>query len=220
MRKRASGMMLLAVLIVGLSADARAATEVQRFTFRGSQAAVGFFGSGTTSCADGSTGIVAASGFLSGAEQITRSTGTPQTISNGVLVEVDFFVNTCTGQSLGGAEGSVLNGFTPPDKKLTSSSLIGSTSVQDFSTGATIPVSINVTVQGTGTLSQSKSNSHSRTIGSRGGPLTISVDHSANSNRSGTATGTMSLDGAAIDAQFFFAILSADDNSSMTISKP
>jgi hypothetical protein len=211
--------LLFAVFIVGLGPDARAATAVQRFTFSGSQVAVGFFGSGNLTCADGSTGVVAASGSLSGAEQITKSTGTPQTISNGVLVEVDFFVNTCTGVSLGGATGSIVNGFTPPDKKLTSSTLAGSTTVQDFSTGATIPVSINVAVQGTGTLSQSKSISHSRTIGSKGGPLSITVDNSANSNRSGTATGTISLDGAAIDPQFFFAILIANDNSSMSISK-
>lgn len=57
------------------------------------------------------------------------------------------------------------------------------------------------------------------TIGSKGGPLSISIDHFANSNRSGTAAGNLSLDGVAIDPQFFFAILIANDNASMTISK-
>jgi hypothetical protein len=81
-------------------------------------------------------------------------------------------------------------------------------------------VTFNITVAGTGAISQSKSNGQSKTIGAKGGPLMINVSHSANSNRSGTPTGTMSIDGIAIDPQFFFAILIANDNASTSISKP
>ena len=205
-------------LIVGADGHARAATVVQQVTFTGSQVPVGFFGSGEVTCADGSQGFVSAFGSLSGAQTVSRSTGTPQSFSNGVFVEIDSFFNTCTNQALSGT-GGVANAFTPPDKQLTSAALVGTASVQDFSTGATIPVTFNVTVQGVGNTSQSKSNSQSKTIGSKGGPLMINISHFANSNRSGTATGTISIGGVAIDPQFFFAILIANDNASTTISK-
>jgi hypothetical protein len=218
MRTRASGIMLLVAFIAGQGTSAFAATEVQHVTFTGSQVAVGFFGSGEVTCADGSQGFVSAFGSLSGAQQVTRSTGTPQTLSNGVFVEIDSYFNTCTNQALSGT-GGIANGFTPPDKQLTSAALVGTASVQDFSSGATIPVSINITVQGVGNTSQSKSNSQSKTIGAKGGPLMINVSHFANSNRSGTATGTISIGGVAIDPQFFFAILIANDNASTSISR-
>src|SRR5262249_34677302 len=137
---------------------------------------------------------------------------------NGVFLELDGFFNTCTGLAISGF-GSIVNGFTPPDRRLTSAALVGTGSVQDFGSGATVSMTINVTVQGTGNTSQSKSNGQSKTIGSRGGPLEIDVSHFANTNRSGIATGTISVDGVAIDPQFFFAILIANDNSSTTISK-
>jgi hypothetical protein len=210
--------MLLATFITAFAGPARAATVVQQFTFKGSQVPVGFFGSGEVTCADGSQGFVSAFGSISGAAQIIRQTGTPQTIANGVYVEIDSYFNTCTGQALSGS-GSIPNGFTPPDSKLTSAAMVGTGSVQDFSTGLTIPVSINITVQGTGNTNQSKSNSQSKTIGSKGGALITNVDHSANSNRSGIASGTMSVGGVAIDPQFYFSLLIANDNSTTTISK-
>lgn len=205
-------------LAIGTGEHANAATVVEQDTFIGSQVPVGFFGSGEVTCADGSHGFVSAFGSLTGAQQITRSTGTTKTISNGVFLEIDSFFNTCTGLAVSGF-GSIVNGFTPPDKKLTSSALVGTGSVQDFGSGATVAVSIDITVTGTGNTSQSKSNSQSKTIGSHGGPLQINVSHFANSNRSGSASGTISIDGVAIDPQFFFAILIANDNSSTTISK-
>jgi len=209
---------LLVVTFIAGSGIAFAATDIQKVTFTGSQVSVGFFGSGEVTCANGTQGFVSAAGFLQGAEQIFRQTGTPQTLSNGVFVEIDSFFNTCTNVALSGS-GGVANALTPPDKKLTSASMVGTASVQDFGSGATIPVTFNVSVQGTGTLTQSKSSGHSKTLGDKGGPIMITQSHSANSNRSGTATGTISVDGVPIDPQFFFAFLNLNDNSSMTISK-
>lgn len=209
---------LLVVTFIAGSGIAFAATDVQKFTFSGAQVNVGFFGSGEVTCADGTQGFVSAFGSLQGAEQISRSTGTPQTIANGVFVEIDSFFNTCTNLALSGS-GGVANALTPPDKKLMSASLVGTASVQDFGSGAIIPVTFNVAVQGTGTISQSKSNGHSKTLGDKGGPIMITQNHSANSNRSGTATGTISVDGVAIDPQFFFSFLNLNDNSSLTVSK-
>jgi len=222
MRTRSLGTLLswlwLFIAFAGQSERAFAATEVQRTTFSGSQAQVGFFGSGQLTCADGSMGFVSVTGFLNGAQQIFSTTGTPQTIGNGVYVEIDSFFNTCTGLALSGA-GQIVNGFTPPDKKLTSARLAGTAQVQDFGTGATVPITLDVAISGDGTLTSSKANSHTKTVGDKGGPLSITTSHGASSNRSGTASGTMSIDGVAIDPQFFFAVLVANDNTTTTISK-
>jgi hypothetical protein len=217
MRNRVVGSLLIAAVCLGTSVPARAAV-VARFTFTNSQVSTGFSGSGATTCSDGSPGFVAAGGSLIGAQQIQSQTGQPSFNSNGVLVVLDFYFNSCSGLSFSGV-GQVVNGLTPPDKKLTSATMVGTAVVQDFSTGATIPVSINVTVTGTGNLNQSKSNSKSRTVGTKGGPLFMSHDHQQNQNRQGIAEGTLSVDGVAIDPQFFFGFLNANDNSQFTISK-
>jgi hypothetical protein len=217
MRNRVVGSLLIAAVSVGTSAPARAA-DLIRLDIVNTQVSAGFFGSGPTTCSDGSPGFVAAGGSLIGGQFIQSQTGQPTFNSNGVLVLIDFYFNSCTSQSLSGA-GQVVNGLTPPDKKLTSAMMVGTALVQDFGTGATIPVSINVTVTGTGNLNQSKSSSKSRVIGTKGGPIFISHDHGQNQNRQGTAAGTISVDGVAIDPQFTFGLLNANDNSSVSITK-
>jgi len=219
MRNRVVGSLLIAAVSLGTSAPARAAgTVVSRVTFVGNQATAVFFGTGPTTCSDNSPGFVAAGGSLQGAEQIFSQTGQPGFSANAVYVQLDFYFNSCSGLTFSGA-GQVLNGLTGPDKKLTSATLVGTGLVQDFSVGAQIPVSINVSITGTGTLSQSKSSSKSREIGTKGGPLTMTQNHGQNQNRLGTAVGTMSIDGIAIDPQFNFAIMNANDNSTLTITK-
>jgi hypothetical protein len=212
------GSLFVAAVALGTSVPARAATVIARFTFANDQVSTRFSGSGPTTCSDGSPGFVAAGGTLFGAQTVQSQTDQPTFNSNGVVVLLDFYFNSCTGLSFSGA-GQVVNGLTPPDKKLTSATMVGTAVVQDFGTGATIPVSFNVTVTGTGTLSQTKSNSKSRQIGTTGGPLFMSHDHQQNQNRQGTAEGTLSVDGVAIDPQFFFGLLNANDNSQLTISK-
>src|SRR4051812_27551034 len=219
MRTSTTKVLVMAASVIGLGGLADAAVVVQKVSFSGSQASVSFAGSASVTCADGSIGLVSAFGFLSGAQQIFSSTGQPTQMSNGIFVELDSYSNSCTNVFLGFAEGGIANGFTPPDTKLTSASLVGSTLVQDFSNGATIPFSVNITVLGTGQTNQSKANGHSKVTGSKGGPLTISHDHSANSNRSGTPTGTVTVGGVLLAPDFFFANLSINDNSSMTVSK-
>jgi hypothetical protein len=217
MRNRIVGSLLIAAVSLGTSAPAGAAV-VSRITFVGNQATAGFFGTGPITCSDGSAGFVAAGGFLQGAEQIFSQTGQPSFNSNGVYVQLDFYFNSCSGVTLSGA-GQVVNGLTGPDKKLTSATLVGPALVQDFGTGAQIPVSINVTITGTGNLFQSKSSSKSREIGTKGGPVNMTQNHGQNQNRQGTAAGTMSVDGFAIDPQFTFASMNTNDNSQLTISK-
>jgi hypothetical protein len=219
MGNRAIGSMSLLAFVVGVSGVARAA-EIQRVTFQGSQVVAGFFGSASITCADGVTpGFVSAFGSLSGAEQIFTSTGAPPFMSNGILVQIDSYSNSCTGQILGGLSGGIPNGLTPPDKKLSSAAMVGSTLVQDFSSGAQIPVSVDVDVIGSGQTSQSKAHSKTKIKGATGGPIIVSTDRSANGNRGGTPEGTIIIDGVDIAAEFSFGLLITNSSASQTISK-
>jgi hypothetical protein len=208
----------LVAFVVGVSETARAA-EIQRVSFEGSQAVAGFFGSASITCGDGSPGFVSAFGSLSGAEQIFASTGSPPSMANGVFVQVDSYSNSCTGVILGGASGGITDGFTAPDKKLSSATMSGSTVVQDFGTGAQVPVSVNVTIIGSGQITQSKSHNKTTLRGSTGGPVQVTMDRSANANRTGTPEGTISIDGVDIAPEFFFGILVSNNSATRTVTK-
>jgi len=209
----------LLVFVVGVGGVARAA-EIQRSTFQGSQVVAGFFGGASTTCADGvTTGFVSAFGSLWGAEQIFTSTGAPPFMSNGILVQIDSYSNSCTGQIFGGMSGGIANGLTPPDKHLTSAAMAGSTLVQDLFSGDQIPISVDVNVIGSGQTSQSKAHSKTKIKGSTGGPIVVSSDRSANGNRGGTPEGTIIIDGVDIGAEFSFGILITNSSASQTIIK-
>jgi hypothetical protein len=158
---------------------------------------------------------VSALGSFSGSENISKQTGSPKTVSNGVFVEIDTYFNECTGASLGFAEGGIPNGFTPPNKRLNSAGLEGTALVQDIGTGNQIPVVIDIVIEGTGPLSASKSSSKSKTIN----PVTITINKNANANRDGIASGTISIDGVALDTTFSSTTLSDNATLDVTIEK-
>jgi hypothetical protein len=219
MGKRTIRVLSLMALMVGGSGVVRAA-EIQRSTFQGSQVLAGFFGSASITCTDGvSTGFVSAFGSLQGAEQIFTSTGAPPFMSNGVLVQIDSYSNSCTGQILGGMSGGIPNALTPPDKKLSSAAMVGSALVQDFFSGVQIPVSIDVDVIGSGQTSQSKGHNKTKIKGATGGPIIVSTDRSANGNRGATPEGTIIIDGVDIAAEFSFGLLISNSSATQTISK-
>jgi hypothetical protein len=218
MRPGLLGTFVAAAFIAGTTPQAHA-TEIQRVSFSGSQAAVGFFGSTSVTCPDGAMGVVFAFGSLTGAQQIIASSGLPDIRSNGVFVEVDGYSNTCTGASLGFSEGGITGGFTPPDRHLTSAAIVCTTTIQDFGSGAVVSFSADVDVLGSGTTSTTKSNSHSKVVGSKTGPLQISMTHAQSSSRTADATGTILIEGVDINAQFFFAAMSSGDTASMSVAK-
>jgi hypothetical protein len=217
MREKLIGSLLSLVLVSTVSAQAHAA-EVQRVSFAGTGATVQFFGSAAITCGNGSPGFVGAFGSLLGAEQVSRMTGVPTVISNGLFVQIDSYSNSCTGQVIGSSNGFIENAFQPLDKKLTSTVMVGSVVVQDFNTGEQISVSVDVDVIGDGQLSQSKGNSKSSVRGSKGGPITVTQTRSANSNRTGFAQGTITIDGVTIVPDFF-SFLFGTSNATHTISK-
>lgn len=213
--------MLAATMAVvgGFVGTAQATTVIQQVSFSGQQAAFEFTASTSITCADGSTGVASAFGFVSGAEQIFNSTGSPQSISNGVLMEVDSYFNSCTGVFFSG-DGSVPGGFTPPDKKLDSAAMQGNGFVQDFGSGNLFAFSLDVSIVGSGATSSEKSNSHSKITGTTHGNVSISHSKEANSNRQGTATGTITVDTVTFPSfDTFFVELISNSSSSLSVSK-
>jgi hypothetical protein len=213
---------LAALVLAGWVGRAQATTEVQRVTFVGSQASFEFSASTSITCADGSGGVANALVFASGADSINNSTGSPQSLSNGTFVEIDFYYNSCTGAFLSFGDGGIANSYTPPDKKLSSAAIAGSGTVQDFNTGNTFPVSLNVSFAGSGSTFQQKSSSHTKVTGTKHGNLSISHNQSANSSRAATVTGSFSIDNVSFgsaDLDVFFAQMAANSSDSLSVSK-
>ncbi|HEY4012980.1 MAG TPA: hypothetical protein VGM06_06565 [Polyangiaceae bacterium] len=198
--------------------DAHAAT-IDKESFKGSQISTTFASTTAITCADGSAGSVSASGFLSGSDSVTKETGTPKTTSNGIFVEIDTYSNSCTGASLSFGDGGIADGYAPPNKKLASGGLEGVASVQDFSTGLSISVDVALVIEGTGPITSEKSHSRTKTVQSPGGPVTITITRSASSSRDGVVSGTITVDGVALDAQFSSTTLSSNASTEITITK-
>ncbi|MFL5307619.1 MAG: hypothetical protein ACJ8F1_20535 [Polyangia bacterium] len=197
-----------------LAARANAKTTVEVDRTQGSNVGTSFQGSAEIKCADNSDGSVFAFGFLSGSESITKTSGSPRTVTDGVFVEVDEYFNSCTNTFASGF-GGFANGFVPPNKNLISARLVGSTSFQDFGSGETIPVSIDLKIRGTGPLTASKEN----TVSHGNGVMTVTVTHSASSSREGTVTGTLSIGGVELDATFSTTTLSSNGQTTITVEK-
>lgn len=218
MRAKLKLLTLATMTALAGSATARAAT-VDRFTFKGTQVFTEFSGSNTITCADGTSGDVFVSGFISGAEQMFRS-GNDGFTSNGVNVTVFSYANSCTGTSFGFAEGVIPNGLTPPNPALLSATLRGSGALLlDFGAGGSVPFSLNVSVQGTGPISAGRDTSVTRVVDGPGGPTTIVISHSANANRSGTATGTITIEGFTIPLTFTTTTLSRNGSSQIVVNR-
>jgi hypothetical protein len=212
---------VVAMLVLGgWAGRAQAATQVQQMTFAGSQAAFEFEASTSIDCGGGVTGVATAIGFVSGADQINSSTGSPPSMSNGAFVEIDFYSNTCTGAFLSFGDGGIANSYTAPDKKLTSAGIAGVGTVQDFNTGNTFAVSLNVSFAGTRSTSQEKSNTHSKVTGTTHGNLSISHNQSASASRQATVTGVVGIDSVTFTSlDVFFVSLSSNSSDTLTVSK-
>ncbi len=215
-----TGFVFMAVAGLALSTGPMAAAaEVARYTFSGAQASFAFTASTSLTCSDNSGGFAVAFGYLQGGEQISTSTGSPPYSSNGTYVQIDAYFNSCTGVSMA-AIGSIAGGFTAPDKKLTSAGFAGSGTVQDFNSTNSFPVSLDLQLVGVGNTNSSKSNSHSKTTGTKQGPLSISHDHGANTNRAGEASGSLTIDGVTFtDISSFNGFLNSNSSASVSIAK-
>jgi hypothetical protein len=215
MKKRTAWMLAVAFGVVGFGVGARGAATVMKSSFAGDQAFAGF--SGSAPCDASGTKFVSVNGFLNGANQIFKQSGTPTIIGNGVEPQFSYS-NDCTNTFVF-VDGTIPGAFTPPDKKLTSAGMFGSGTVQDlFGSGQTFPVSVDVVVEGTGAVTKNKSSSHSKTGGGASGPVTITINHQAFATRSADASGTLTIDGVTVDLQFSFANMTINDSATATVS--
>jgi hypothetical protein len=217
MRTRINLLMVTASLVfVAAGGRAFGAVTVDKQSGKGSNAGTSFSGSATIHCSGGGSGTVSASGFLSGSQSVTKSTGSPKTVNNGVFIEIDTYSNTCTGANLGFLTGGLANAFTPPNAHLNSAQILGSATVQDFNdVPNTLAVSLDVVFEGTGPVTAGKSTTVTKTKG----PLTITINSSASASRAADASGDIKVGGVLLDTTFSVTTLSSNSNSTITITK-
>lgn len=209
---------LLMAMVAASGAWSTARAEVlERNKFKGSQASTSFSSVTPLVCEDGSDNQLFVDGFIQGAEQITKTKGTPRTVSNGSFISVSFF-NGCTGESRF-LSGGVTGGFDTPNRRLTRASLEGSTLLQDFSDGAQFAFEMDIELEGIGDLSAGRS--HDRTVQELpDGTRVMTISNFSNANREATATGTITLDGVELAPQFSFGTLVFNGNSQLIIERP
>lgn len=206
------------LLLIAATGQAGRRVTVEKQSFKGVQASVTFTISQDIPCGpnpEDGTGSVFAGGFLQGSQQITKQTGAPKVVNNGVFVEIFSYSNSCTGASLPFGIGSIANGFTPPNRRLNSAGLDGTAPVQDLDSGAIHNVDVDVVFQGTGPITASNSTTKTKTVH----PFVITINTSGNANRAAVASGTVTIDGVVLNPTFDPATLNDNVNSTITIEK-
>lgn len=210
--------MAVAGLIGTLTSIAHAGS-VDKQKLTGASVGTSFSAETAITCGDGTQGSVFVTGFLVGSQSIVKETGTPKTFNNGIFVEIDSYSDSCTGTSLGFAAGGIADGFTPPNTNLDSSRFTGTTSVQDFGSGASVVVTLNIAITGTGVISANQGKTKTKTVQDSNGPATISISRSAFSSRDGTASGTITIDGVVLRPTFSVTSLFRSSSATITITK-
>ena len=132
-----------------LAARANAATTVDVEKGQGSNVSTQFSGSADYKCPDGSDGNIFAVGFLTGIDTVQKAKGGGPVVNDAVLVDVFEYFDSCSGIFTSGS-GQVVNGFHRPNKNLTSARFSGTGAFQSFDIPNTIPISIDLTIRGTG----------------------------------------------------------------------
>jgi hypothetical protein len=217
-RPFALSLVALGMMTLGMVGQAGAAV-VERETLIGRQVFVFFSASKTVTCG-GVAKTATISGDVVGSESISRSTGMPFTRSNVVTPDVFFYSNECTGVSFGFGGGLPASGLVGPGPLLNLAIMNASSTVQDFGSGVTLPVTTHLTVTSSGPLTSSGSTTETHTVSGPGGPFTLTITRSANSSRPGTVTGTFTINGDVFDLTGTSADLSGNSNSTLTVSKP
>jgi hypothetical protein len=208
----------LGIMTLGMVGQAGAAV-VERDSLIGRQVFVFFSASKTVTCG-GVAKTATISGDVIGSESIARSTGTPVTRSNAIVMDVFNYFNECTGASFGFGSGGVVGGLVGPGPLLNIATMNNTTTVQDFDSGATASVTAHLTVTSSGPILSSGSTTETHTVNGHGGPFTLTITRTANSSRPGTVAGTFTFNGVVFDLGGTSASLSGNSNSTLTISKP
>jgi hypothetical protein len=210
-------LVLACVLSAFSAAHARAQTVVQVSSSKGTQASTFIEFGPTVICADGSVGTASGFGFVSGAESISHSPGSPKSISNGGLIEIFDYSDSCTGTFIGFAIGGLSGGYTAPHPNLASAALSGTTSVQelDSDTGASYPVSIDLVFTANGPSQKFRSNTASHDFPG----YTVVVSRNASNARDAGVTGTITINGLEPDASFSTTVINSNTSGQTTVYK-
>ncbi len=214
MRTHLSVFFATALAIPMFAARANATVTLDLEKTKGANVSTFFQSTTPITCADGSDGSVFALGLIQGSDSLTRETGSPRTFTDGIFIDVEEYVNSCTGAFASGF-GGISNGFLPPGPRLAFSKLKGSSTFQDFNTGLTYPISINLNVEGQGPITATMDS----TVSHGTGPITLTVTRSASAMRAGGVTGTISIDGIELNATFSGTTLSSNTSSTITVTK-
>src|SRR4051794_32501641 len=134
MQIRSTLAVALALVVPGIAAHAQPAAQVTQF--KGTQAATFAVIGPNAVCADGSIGTANGFAFISGADSVYRQAGSSSYASNGGSIDIFNFSTSCNSTLIGFGIAGISGGYTGPNPQLTSSSLKGTTTVQDLDTGA------------------------------------------------------------------------------------
>jgi len=187
------------------------AVVVNKVTFHNTQVSVFAFVDTSIVCSDNTEGTASAGLFLSG--------GPTDNGDSATFIDVFNFSNSCPGGlSFGDAAGSISGGVIGPNHPLTSARLTGSGNIFiDNRSDMPVPVTLNLTFTGNGSLSVSKGTTETRTFSTPSGPFTITIQRGDFRNRTADVSGTITIAGVVfpLNVQFAGSLL---DNLSTTIT--
>jgi hypothetical protein len=209
---------VIAIAISFASMSAVQAATVQKATFAHTQLA--FFASleADVACGgDAGTQTAFVTVFISGGTFVN-----PFGSGTGTSIDVFNFQNPCTGEFIGDAEGFIQGGVTGPNQPLTSARLTGSGDIPiDFGTNGTAHIVQDLTFTGDGKLSTSRANTETKSVTTPSGPFTITIQHSADRNRTADVVGTIAIDGVVFPVDLTAGATMEDSVSrTLTVSKP
>src|SRR5690349_12515067 len=93
MHTKLSLFLVTALATTALTARANAKTTVDLEKGQGSSVGTSFDATADITCADGSAGNVFAVGTINASDSITKSTGSPRTMTDGVFIDVAEYFN-------------------------------------------------------------------------------------------------------------------------------
>ena len=208
---------LIAIAITFGTVRAAQAVTVQKVTFAHTQIAFFAFLEADVDCG-GTLGTQTANAivFISGGSFVN-----PFGSGVGTSVDIFNFFNPCNDDSVNDAEGFIQGGVTGPNQPLTSARLTGSGDIPICGGPCgTAHYSQDLTFTGDGNLSASRDTTETKSVTTPSGPFTITIQHSADRNRTADVVGTLTIDGVVFPVDLTAGATMLDSKSTtITVSK-
>jgi hypothetical protein len=208
--------LFIAFAFVVPSVAAHAGSAAQVTLFKGTQAATSFNIGPNAVCADGSIGTASGFGFLSGSNSVSRQPGSGKSSSNGTSIDIFGYSTSCNSDSIGFGEAGISGGYNGPNPQLMSATISGTTTVQDFDSSQSYPLTVNLKFTGQGPISSSKGTSVTHDSGNG---YSVIVSRGAFKSRDAGVTGTITIDGVELDASFSATSLVSNSSGQVVVQK-